>query len=256
MSKKVVIAAVTMMLMANSLQAQERKLGLTYDLQYHSKWLSKGIEVYGQQGAIFNNIDIDLYGTGFGVKVTHRNATSTGYVDSQRFDYRPYFKNQAFQDESYATNYSISTGYEHYYGRTRHKANTTWEWIGAFSWPKLLQSGIVPSYIVHYETPVSGGDANRKVAGWVHRFRLAYDLKAPELTIQPLHLSAELAYNDGLGSTADHDWSYSTFGISTKFKLTENLSFVPGIYQQLTLDKSTAKRKDITYTILTMRYRF
>ncbi|MFC1676141.1 hypothetical protein ACFL3G_03635 [Planctomycetota bacterium] len=256
MSKKIVMIVIAVMLMATLLQAQDEELGFTYDLQYHSKWLSKGVEAYGQQGAIFNKIDVDLYGSGWGVIVVHRNAISDGYVDSQRFDYRPYYKSQVFQEESYATNYNISVGYEHYYGRTRHKANTTWEWVGAFSWPNILKSGIVPSYIVHYETPVSGGDANRKVAGWMHRFRLGYDLQAPELTVQPLHLSAELAYDDGFGAGSDHDWSYATFGVSTKFKITENLSFIPGLYQQISMEDTTATRKDITYTILTMKYKF
>lgn len=234
--------------------AEDQELGFTFDLSYHSKWLSKGAEGYGQQGALFKTLDIDLWGSGFGFKVTHRNATAGGYVDKTRFDYRPYYKGLLFEGAPYQTNYNISAGYEHYPGLARHKANTTWEWIFAFSWPNLLPEGLTPQYIAHYEYPASGGDINRKVAGWVHRFILGYDMGIAELP-QPLHLSSEVAYYDGLGANA-HDWGYATFGLSTKLKVNENLDFIPGIYQQITMDDSVSKRKDITYCILTMKYKF
>ncbi|MHC4364304.1 MAG: hypothetical protein ACYSTJ_02415 [Planctomycetota bacterium] len=107
--------------------AQDGRLGVTFDLTYTSKWMSKGAEAYGQQGGFFKTIDVDLYGTGFGVKVTHRNATASGYVDNQRFDYRPYYKNQLFEGERYATNFNLGVGYEHYPGLARNVANTTYE---------------------------------------------------------------------------------------------------------------------------------
>jgi len=95
-------------------QAEEGQLGVTLDLQYRSKWLSKGKYGYGTQGAIFKITDLNFYDSGFGVKVTHRNATASGYVDKQRFDYRPYYKSVLFEDESYAT----KSGYSPFPGRT------------------------------------------------------------------------------------------------------------------------------------------
>ena len=255
MKKRMSVIAVYLLLTAGLSQAEEsKKLGVTLDISYHSKWLSKGVEAYGQQGALFKTIDLDFYGTGFGVKVTHRNATSSGYVDNQRFDYRPYYKGSIFENKSYATNFDISVGYEHYPGLSRNTANTTWEWIYALSWPNLLPQGFVPSYIVHYEYPASSGNPNRRVAGWVHRFKLAYDLNIPQVPL-PIQLSSEIAYNDGLGGRI-HDWAYANFGVSSKVKICENMMFIPGVYQQVTLDDSTSKRKDITYCILSMRYKF
>ena len=67
--------------------AQDKDLGITLDFTYTSKWMSKGVEAYGQKGGLFKTIDFDFWGTGFGTKVTHRNATSSGYVNSERFDY-------------------------------------------------------------------------------------------------------------------------------------------------------------------------
>jgi len=235
-------------------EQSEKKLGVTFDLSYWSKWLSKGAEAYGQQGALFKTIDVDLYGSGFGVKVTHRNATGSGYVDSQRFDFRPYYKGKLFEENRYAMNYNIGVGYEYYPGLARDKANTTYEWIFAFAWPNILPGGLVPSYIAHYEYP-AGSDYNYSyITGWVHRFKLDYDLKSPDLPL-PVHLSSEVAYTDGLGGAA-HDWSYATFGISTKMKIADNLTFVPGLYQQITMDDSVSNRKDITYCVLSMKYKF
>jgi len=257
MKEKGISSVAVILLMSVALaQAQDNKnneLGVTFDLTYMSKWMSKGSEAYGQQGAIFKTIDLDLYGTGFGVKVTHRNATASGYVDKQRFDYRPYYKNQLFEGESYATNYDISCGYEHYPGLARNKANTTYEWIFAFSWPDILPEGLVPSYIAHYEYPAGSHYNHSYITGWVHRFILGYDLNVPELPT-PLHLSSEVAYTDGLGGAA-HDWSYATFGVSTKLKITDNLSFVPGLYHQISMDDSVCER-DVTYCELSMKYKF
>jgi hypothetical protein len=60
---------------------------------------------------------------------------------------------------------------------------------------------------------------------------------------------------DGLGGAA-YDWSYDTFGLSTAFKTSDNLTFAPGIYQQISMDDSVCKRDDITYCKLSMKYKF
>ena len=254
MKQAFLLSAVILMSISDISSAQERKLGVTLDLTYTSKWLSKGIEAYGAKGGLFKTIDIDFYGTGFGLRVTHRNATSSGYVDQQRFDYRPYFKGSLFEDTRYLTKYDISVGYESYTGLAPHKANTTYEWINKFSWPNFLPYGLVPSYILHYEYPAFSGEANRNNVGAVHRFLLGYDMSVPELK-NPLKLSTEVAYYDGLSNRVS-DWAYFTAGLSTKFNITKNLSFVPGLYHQVTMDDSISKHKDITYTILSMKYKF
>jgi hypothetical protein len=54
------------------------------------------------RGATFNTVDVDLYGTGFGVQVIHRNVMSSGYVDKQRLDYLPHHEGRLFETEPYA----------------------------------------------------------------------------------------------------------------------------------------------------------
>ena len=251
--KMIMVFLVAAFVLTQSVRAEEGELGVSFDLTYTSKWLSKGVEAYGSKGGLFKTIDIDLYGTGFGVKVTHRNATSSGYVDNQRFDYRPYYKSRLFEDKPWATNYNISVGYEHYPGLARHKANTTYEWIFAFSWPNILPAGFVPCYIAHYEYPAESKEAYNHITGWVHRFGLSYDLNLPDIP-QPLRLSSEVAYTDGLGG-ASHDWSYATFGLSTVLKMSNNVSFVPGLYHQLSMDDSV-NTSDVTYTMLSLKCGF
>ena len=255
MSKKILLVTVILLSTANFALAKEgKKLGVTLDLTYTSKWLTKGVEGYKSSGGFFKTIDVDFYGTGFGLKTTHRNATSSGFVDKQRFDFRPYYKGKLFDGKSYATNYNIGVGYEYYTGLDRRRAGTTFEWVFNFSWPNILPGGFTPCYIAHYEYPAGSGYDNRKVTGWVHRFLLAYDTNAFNLP-NPVRFTTEVGYYDGLGNKV-HDWGYFTAGVSTKFKITENLAFVPGLYHQVTLDEAISKHKDITYTMLSMKYKF
>jgi hypothetical protein len=261
MKQSVILSILLALFTVGVVQAEDGtdELGVTFDLTYMSKWMSKGVEAYGSHGAFFKTIDLDFYGTGFGAKVTHRNATSSGHVDSQRFDYRPYYYGTLFEGEKHQTDFNLSVGYEHYPGLARNRSNTTWEWIFAFKWKNLLPGNFVPSYVAHYEyaagenytkTP-SGTDMP---SGWVHRFILGYDMETESLP-SPIHLSSEVAYVDGLGGL-EHDWGYLTLGASTKFNITENMSFVPGIYHQISMEDSVSTKDDITYCKLSMKYKF
>jgi hypothetical protein len=219
-----------------------------------TKWLSKGVEAYGSQGGLFKTIDVRFEDWNFGVKVTHRNATGSGYVDSQRFDYRPYMYGMLFEGQRHQTNYNLSVGYEHYPGLDRKRANTTYEWIFAFAWPKLIGNNLTPAYIVHYEHPAGSGYDYSYVTGWVHRFLLNWDMQVEQLP-NDLKFSSEVAYVDGLGG-AEHDWGYSTFGLSTVFDIGENMSFTPGIYHQVSIGDTVSNKKDITYAHLSFKYMF
>ena len=256
MRKSIYLMVIVALVTAGLAQAEESRLGVSFDLTYTSKWLSKGTAAYGQQAGWFKTFDLDFYQTGFGVKVTHRNAGSSGYVDKQRFDYRPYFKSKLFEGQTYQTDYNLSGGYEHYPGLSRERAGTTWEWVFAFAWPNLLPvEGLTPQYIAHYEYPAGSDYTNSKVTGWVHRFALGYDFALEELNNFPLHASYEIAYSDGLGNMT-HDWAYTTVGLSTTFKVSENSKLVPGIYHQTTLDSAINGQKDVTYAVVKFKIDF
>jgi len=254
--RRILLAIAVLFSTVNFVYAEEeKKLGVTLDLTYTSKWLSKGIEAYGSKGGLFKTIDVDFWQSGWGLRVTHRNAIpESGYVDNQRFDFRPYYKGSVFDGTSYFMKYDLSFEYEYYPGLSRHKANTTYEWINSFSWPNLLPLGFVPTYIFHYEYPAFSGDANRNNVGAVHRFVLGHDISVPDIK-NPLKATWEIAYYDGLANRVS-DWAYYTFGLSGKVDISKDLAFVPGIYHQTTMDKSISKHKDITYAMLSMKYKF
>ena len=250
----VVLLAVTGMAMTqDATSGPEKELGVTFDLTYMSKYVSYGVEAFKQQGGLFETISLDLWGTGFGVAFGHQSATSSGYVDSQRFNYKVYYANKLFAGEAYQTNYKFSWLYKHYYGRARNKGNVQ-EWCFGFSWPKLLPWGVVPKYTAVYAYPAGSNYNNASSTVWNHIFGLAYGLRVSQLP-NPINLSADMTFKDG-GSGRDHDWSHVTLGTSTKLAITDNLSFVPGLFHQITMDKSTSRRKDITYCKLSMKYKF
>lgn len=240
-------------------QAEENKLGVTFDIDYMSKWMTKGKQGYGEEGALLTTLDLDLWNTGFGVSVKHINPDSSSFYtgsdikDKQRLDYSVSYKNSFFEDQVCKTKYKLSWTYKNYYDQARNEGNVQ-AWQLKLSWPELFSKGLEPYYITHYEYPAgSGYDKSPHWTGWVHRFGVDVNLDFAELP-GPLCLSSEVAYTDGLGA-ADHDWSYATFGISTKIKISDNLTFIPDLRYQISMDGSVCDR-DLTYFKLGFKYKF
>ena len=109
--------------------------------------MTKGKEDYGQQGAFFETVDIDLWGTGFGTAVTHQAATASGWVNKERFNYKVYYGGSVFGYRTYETKYKISWKYKHYYDEPRNSKNAhAWKFV--LSWPKVLMpTDLTPYYI-------------------------------------------------------------------------------------------------------------
>jgi hypothetical protein len=254
--KRIVLMAAVLSCMTVEGYAEEsKKLDFTFDLTYWSKYMNKGTSPYGSHGALIETFDIDLWGTGFGVAVGHQSATGSGYCDKQRLNYKIYYDSSIFKDEVYMTKFRVDWIYKNYYGRARDISNTQ-NLIFDFSWPNILPiKNLSPYYIADYECPAGSDYDNRDISGMVHIFGLAYDWKIPSLP-NPLKLTAETAYNDGYGHNVDHDWSYSTLGMSTKFNITDKMSMVVGIYEQITMEESININKDITYCKISIKYKF
>jgi len=257
MKKEVVVLLLLVLLTTTGMvrAEEEKELGITLDITYASKYMSKGGRFFGSKSAIYETLDFDLYQTGFGLTVHNRRANSSGYENKERNNYGIYYKNSFFDDESYKTNYKVTWEYHHYVDEPRTKSNKN-EWNFDFSWPEILPAGLVPQYTTWYEYPGGSGYDNRDITGWSHRFGLNYPLAMPELTDQVFNLCAYVWYRDGVGgATKDHDWSHATFGISTQYKISENLSFVPAIYYQSSWE-DTVNTRDEVYCKLSMKYKF
>ena len=265
--KKALLVLFTVMLIASSVYAGDKsaintdpQLGVTYDVTYASKWVSRGSEVYSENGAWFNTIAFDLWKTGFGAAVCHVSPDGASFnqvdkKDKQRNYYIVNYANTVFEDESYMTKYKVEFQYKDWYDQA-DKEGDVMAWVLSFAWPELIGNGFTPKYVAYYDSPAGSGYANAHKAGWAHLFGLDYKFDVADLP-NPVVFSSNVVYKDGMGGGAvDHDWAYATFGLGTKFKLAENLTLVPSIYHQVTMDDSVNDDQDETWVSLSLKYNF
>jgi len=255
-------------------QAQQAELHGVVDVTYQGKYVWRGFDIFADKSAIQPGIDLDLYGTGFGLNVTGHRANSSGYELNERWDYSLYYTGSIYQDQSYATNYKVSYVYYNY--PERSSSDTTdsldiQELNAVLSWPNILPiEGLVPSYVLVKCWPTnsaslvgSASTTDGTASGFAHIFMLDYPLTVPgllpETAEQVLNLHAEAIYNDGVGpagQNVDHDWTNAVFGITTDFDLGDGFTFTPGIYYQITMDDSVNDDKDETWATVGLRYAF
>lgn len=275
---------VVMLLAATGVaQALEGDLHGAVDATYQSKYVWRGFTVYGSKSAIQASVDVDLFSTGLGVSVMGHRANSSGYENQERWDYTLYYQNKLFGEESYATNYRLGWVYYNYPDnpskgaiRPRVAPNAALQELQAvLSWPKICPAGVVPTYVLvkmwpscsdSYSgarsslvpAPGFGGTAS----GFAHIFMLDYGLHieglVPQIPEHVLNLHSELVYNDGIGPAGqdvDHDWSNAVFGVSTDINLDTNLTFTPGLYYQISMDKSV-NDDDELWSTFGLKYKF
>ena len=249
------------------LEQQKKKLGITLDATYVSRYLWRGFDCYPKNHSAFQpSIDLDLYGTGFGINIWSSMANRSGFEDYKELDYTLYYYNSFFKDETYVTNYKIGWVYYSYPGMSRDAANMQ-EIFTTFSWPKILPFGVVPSYTAACLWAAERESDVRQYGGWFHIFGLGYDLNLPKLLPntdkQVVHLSMDIVYNDGAYcpsdttkyTSVDHDWSHAVFGISAPLCLSENLTFTPGFYYQSSWEDSVNEH-DEHWASLSLTYKF
>ena len=267
MKKKILVSMVVLLAVSGMSEALENELHGTVDMTYVSRYIWRGYDAYGSDhSAIQPSVDLDLFGTGFGVNVWMSRANKSGFENAEWLTYTFYYKNRAFVDESYQTNYKV--GYTYFSYPDEPKRGTTpgtghaQEVFGAFAWPNLLPGGLVPSYAMFAYWPSESEAVNRHNGGWAHVFGLNYDWIVSSLlgtdSDQAIHLGFHTVYNDGVGPAgkgADHDFSHGVFSISTDFSLADNLTFSPGFHYQSSWDDSI-NTSDEYWTSLSLTYRF
>lgn len=283
-AKEILVSAVILLTMAGFVQAQEAQfsqaqeaqLSGTIDVTYLTSRIWRGFDYFADDhSAIQPSIDIDLYGTGFGVNVLYSRAVTGGLENSQTMALTLSYTNSLFEGETYLTDYKTGWVYYGYpdeprSGRATSQAADMQEWFAALSWPDICPAGFVPSYTVLAMWPSEGKSTVRNNAGWAHVIGLGYDLRVPgflpDTPEQILHLSAEVTYNDGFapgvvpgpgaaGSKIDHDWSHAVFGVATDFDLGNDLTLTPALYHQASMD-DTVNTEDETWFSLSMKYAF
>ena len=276
MKKGILLAATILLFAAGFAQAEEDRLSGTIDVTYLSSFIWRGFDYYADDhSAIQPSVDLDLYGTGFGVNVMWSRAISAPLENAERMSVALYYGNSCFDGETYNTDYKIGWVYYGFPDEPRsggtsasNQAADMQELFASFSWPDLCPAGIVPSYTVLTMWPSEGSSTARNNAGWAHILGLGYDLAMPgfleESSEQIIHLSAAAVYNDGVApgvvvgsksGTIDHDWSHAVFGASTDFSISNDLTFTPGVYYQSSWDDSV-NTQDEYWVSLAMSYKF
>ncbi|MHC4145193.1 MAG: hypothetical protein ACYSUD_10485, partial [Planctomycetota bacterium] len=79
MEKRILVGVVVLLAVGGLAQAQDGDLHGAVGLTYQSKYLWRGIDVYGDKSAIQPSVMLDFYGTGFGVSVDGHKANSSGF---------------------------------------------------------------------------------------------------------------------------------------------------------------------------------
>ncbi len=250
MKEVMVTSLVLMCIMCSMAFAQDGELHGTIDLTYVSRYIWRGYDAYANNHSAFQpSIDLNLWGTGFGLNVWMSRANGGGFENSEWLTYTPYYRNRMFCDQPYETNYKI--GYTYFSYPDEPRKGTTpgtgaaQEVFGAFAWPKLIGGGLVPSYAMFAYWPSESKATNRNNGGWAHVFALTYTFMIPAWlesgVEQPVHLGAHTVYNDSVGpagSAADHDFSHACFCVMTDMALNNDLTFTPGFHYQSSWDDS------------------
>jgi hypothetical protein len=276
MKQAIMFCAVLSLAATGLSQAQAKDLHGSFDMTYQSKYVWRGFTVYGSKSAFQPTIDLDLFGTGFGLSAQGHRANSSGYELAERWDYTLYYQNALFADEAYATMYRLGWVYYNYPDLSSGDADLQ-EIHAVMAWPKVLGvKGLVPAYclvklwpsesgsLVAGQVDLSKGIPSRGTAsGFAHIFMLDYGLPVkdllPNVPEQVLKFHSELVYNDGVGPAGqdvDQDWSDLVLGVSTDFAMCKNVTFTPGIYHQITMDSSVNSNKDETWVTFGMKYKF
>ena len=243
----------------------------TLDATYVSRYIWRGYDAYANDhSAIQPSLDLDLFGTGFGLTTWWSRANGSGFEKSEWLTITGYYRNRLFVDTSYVTNYKI--GYTYFgYPDARWKGSGpgpasasghAQEVFAMFQWPELFPCGLVPSYAAFAYWPSESKAFNRKNGGWAHVFGLGKDVMVDNLLggadQQAIHLGFHAVYNDSVGpagNTADHDWSHGVFSVSTDFQISENVRFTPGFHYQSSWDDSI-NPSDEYWTSLSLSYSF
>jgi hypothetical protein len=281
MNKSVLAGMVLLFAVGGVVQAQEGDLHGVIDMTYQSKYLWRGIDVYGDKSAFQPSVMLDLWGSGFGFSTEAHRANSSGYETTERWDFTLFYKNAICPEETFATQYLV--GWRYFYFPDAPLDGIPAGMSGdidlqeihaVLAWPNILPvEGLVPAYVLVKLWPAESdsfvgsqnllGTTPGTASGFAHIFMLDYGIPMegllPETPEQVLRLHAEAVFNDGVdprGIGVDHDWTNAVFGIATDFELAENVLLTPGLYYQVTMDKSINDDQDETWVTLGMSYSF
>jgi hypothetical protein len=291
--KKLLLVAVVLFGMVAPVLAAEGDLHGDVGYMYDTMHVWRGFMTWGQHSGSNPFINLDLFGSGFGIEVighyangTGHNPDGLGYNNEQRWDYSLFYAGAINPEETYAAMYKVGYRYFNYPQMRSHGSYESpsnpgsidlQEIYAGVAFPKLFGvPGLVPGYGIVKGWPSSEdtlvGDRNPNggtYSGWAHILMLDYALPlegiSSETPRQDLNFHIETVYNAGVdprpgGGYTSSDWTHVLMGVSTDFDLGNNLIFTPGLWHQITMEddpvKGVSPDHSITWAELTIKYKF
>jgi hypothetical protein len=256
----IVIGILAMLAMSGIAVAAEGELGITFDTTWVSKYIWRGVDVLGDKGAIQPSINMDL-GNGFSAGVWASYGCGSGTVNADEYNYILSYGNAINEGLDTQVNYAVSWIYYDFIDMPSSGADAQ-EINLSVSMPNICPIGTVPSYTVIKMWASESDSASSSLSGWIHVIGLDYALTLdgfignnPE---QVIDLKWDVTYNGSAGvpgtllpggtidpSNVDHDWSHMTFGISTGIDLPDAGTITPGVFYQVTMDKSVNNEDEL-----------
>jgi hypothetical protein len=249
----IVIGILAMLALSGIAVAAEGDLGITFDTTWVSKYIWRGVDMLEDKGAIQSSIAIDL-GSGFSAGVWTSYGCGSGTVDLTEYDYILSYGGVIDEGLDTQVNYAASWIYYDFIDMPSSIADAQ-EINLSVSMPNICPLGTVPSYTIVKMWGSEGNSYASPRSGWIHVIGLDYALTLdgfignnPE---QVIDLSWDVTYNGSAGvagfagTQVDHDWSHMTFGISTGIEIPDAGTITPGIFYQVSMDKSVNNENEL-----------
>ena len=116
----------------------EEELLISLDTTWVSKYIWRGQDFYDDHAAFQPSINFDLYGTGFSANFLASYAGSSGFRDSEEFDYSFAYSGSTFDGEKIQTLYAISWLYYDVYDAPSRDSDSQ-DLVLDLAWPELKQ---------------------------------------------------------------------------------------------------------------------
>jgi hypothetical protein len=236
---------------ASAVETASGDLGVDVDFTWVSKYIWRGFDKLDDKAAFQPSINFDLYDSGWSVNVWYSTAGASGgggtsTVNAEEFNYAVTYSDTICEGQAWETNYAASYVYYDFPDMASADADVQEVNLG-LSWPEICPFGTVPNYTLVYMWDVKNGgrNSNYGAEGFIHVFGLGKALDVACLE-NPVNFTWDLTYNDGTGATTvDHDWSHTKFGLSTTLDGIGSGTLTPGIFYQISMDKSVNNENEL-----------
>ncbi|MEN8126469.1 MAG: hypothetical protein ABFR90_01555 [Planctomycetota bacterium] len=261
--KKVMVGLVVLLSVTAFVNAAEEETALpqdlevTLDLSYTSKYIWRGFDVLGDQGAWQPSINVDL-SNGFTANIWASYSDSSGTndagdsrVNATEYNYTLAYNGSAWGDSAWKTDYQVGWRYYDFIDSATRDADVQ-ELFLTGSMPALTGVGVVPRFGVFQMWEAWSGGATRDYSGTIYQVGFGYDFNTSQVTGStdnnvPLTFSWDIVYNDGTGGqSVEHDLSHMVWGLGTSLTCpVTGATITPTLYFQNSFEDSVNSEDEL-----------